>query len=124
MEDCKTILTPISQGESLSRDDGCEMVDEKIYRSLVGSFMFLTTTKPDIAYVVHQPSQNHMRDSKIILRYVKGKRDCGIHYFSNKDLVLFGFFNSNYGGCLDYGKSTYENCFSLGSRMITWSSKK
>jgi hypothetical protein len=52
MVDCKPASTPTAHGIVLCRDDGVEIVDEATYKSIVGSLMFLTHTRPDIAYSV------------------------------------------------------------------------
>eukprot|EP00253_Pinus_taeda_P010257 PITA_10257 len=59
-----------------------------------------------------------------ILRYVKGTLNFGIHYYSCEKFNLVGFSDSDWGGSLDDRKSTSGNCFSFGSGLITWSSKK
>ena len=103
----------------------------KSYRSIVGSLMFLTHTRPDIAYSVSlvprymaKPSEIHMKACKIIERYVKGTLNFGIHYFTSNNSELAGFNDSNWGGSLEDRNSTSSNCFSFGSGMINWSLKK
>eukprot|EP00253_Pinus_taeda_P015435 PITA_15435 len=131
MLDCHPSPTPSAHGEVLCRDDGANLVDEKTYRSIVGSLIFLTHTRPDITYLVSlvsrymtNPSEIHMKAAKRILRYVKGILNFGIHYYSSEKFNLVGFSDSNWGGSLDDRKSTSGNCFSFGSGLITWSSKK
>ena len=63
-----------------------------------------------------------MKAAKRILRYVKSTVGFGTHYSSNK-FELVGFSDSDWGRSLDDQKSTSGNCFSLGSSLITWSSK-
>lgn len=65
-----------------------------------------------------------MKVAKRVLRYVKGTLKFGIHYYSSEKFNLVGFSDSDSGGSLDDCKSTSRNCFSLGSGLITWSSKK
>jgi hypothetical protein len=86
MVDCKPTSTPTSHGIVLCRDDGVDIVNEATYKSIVGSLMFLTHKRPDIAYSVSlvsrymtEPSQIHMKEAKRILRYVKGTLNFGIH---------------------------------------------
>eukprot|EP00253_Pinus_taeda_P036566 PITA_36566 len=54
MEQCKTTATPLQQNLKLSSDDGTKQVDATLYRQLVGSLIYLTTTRPDLAYSVIQ----------------------------------------------------------------------
>eukprot|EP00253_Pinus_taeda_P007517 PITA_07517 len=131
MLDCHPSPTPSAHGEVLCRDDGADLVDEKTYRSIVGSLIFLTHTRPDITYSVSlvsrymtNPSEIYMKAAKRILRYVKGTLNFGIHYYSSGKFNLVGFSDLDWGGSLDDRKSTSGNCFSFGSGLITWSSKK
>lgn len=52
MEQCKTTATPLQQNLKLSSDDGTKQVNATLYRQLVGSPIYLTTTRPDLAYSV------------------------------------------------------------------------
>jgi hypothetical protein len=131
MVECKLASTPTAHGIVLCRDDGVEIVDETTYKSIVGSLMFLTHTRPDISYSVFlisrymtEPSEIHMKATKRILRYVKGTLNFGIHYYTSKRFNLVGFSDFDWGGSLDDQKSTSGNCLSFGSGLITWSSKK
>lgn len=121
---------PSAHGEVLCRDDDADLVDEKIYRSIMGRLIFLTHTRPDITYsaslvsrYMTNPSEIHMNAAKRILRYVKGTLNFGIHYYSSEKFNLVGFSDLDWGGSLDDRKSTSGNCFSFGSYLITWSSK-
>eukprot|EP00253_Pinus_taeda_P010785 PITA_10785 len=74
MLDCHPSPTPSAHGEVLCRDDGANLVDEKTYRSIVGSLIFLTHTRPDVTYLVSlvsrymtNPSEIHMKAAKRIL---------------------------------------------------------
>ena len=100
--DCNGCPTPSAQGVVLCRDDGADLVDETTYRSIVGSLMFLTHTRPDIAFSVSlvsrymkNPSEIHMKAAKRILRYVKDTLNFGIHYYSAEKFNLVGFSDSD-----------------------------
>lgn len=61
-----------------------------IYRSLVGRLMFLTNARPDNTYVVSvisryisDPTEDHMKATIKIMRYIKGTSDFGIHYYKH-----------------------------------------
>lgn len=78
MTDCKPTETPMGTNEKLSKEDGAQKVDASTYRSLVGSLIYLTNTRPDIVNAVsivsrymHEPGKLHCAASKRILRYVK-----------------------------------------------------
>jgi len=71
MEECKATSTPMNQKEKLSKNDGADKVDEGYFRSMIGCLMYLTTTRPDILFVVsllsrfmHDASELHLRATK------------------------------------------------------------
>ena len=124
---------PMTTNEKLSKDDGSEKINEGLYRSLIGSLLYLTTSRPDILFAVsvlsrfmHSPSEKHFSAAKRVLRYIKGTIDLGVQFskFVEGDLKLLGYSNSDWGGCVDDSRSTLGYLFSLGSGFFTWSSKK
>eukprot|EP01018_Ginkgo_biloba_P027335 Gb_24906 [translate_table: standard] len=131
MTNCKSVSTPLSLGEKLIKDDDSSKVDPTIYRRLVGSLMYLTSTRPDIMYAVslvsrfmQDPSETHFRVAKRILRYVNGTCNFGIWYTSSDVFGLVGYTDSDWAGSIDDRKSTSGYAFNLGSGVISWSSKK
>lgn len=126
MVDCKPISTLITHGVVLCRDDGVEIIDEATYKRIVGILMFLTHTRPNIAYSISlvsrymiEPSKIHIKVGKRILKYVKGTINFGIHYYTCKRFELVGFSDLDCGGSLDDRKSTCGDCFSLCLGLIT-----
>ena len=74
-------------GLKLSREDNNKDFDPSLYKSIVGSLMYLTATRPDIMHVVslisrfmERPKEAHWQVAKIILRHVKGTKRYGILY--------------------------------------------
>ncbi|XP_028111765.1 uncharacterized protein LOC114310053 [Camellia sinensis] len=131
MKNCKSVATPLIVNKKLSKEDGRKEVEAFCYRSLVGSLLYLTATRPDIMYAtsllsqfMHSLSQIHFGVAKIMLRYIQGTLDYGIFYEKFLDAKLLGFCDSDWGGCVDDMKSTSGYAFSLRSSIISWSSKK
>ena len=52
MDQCKSAAVPLQQNIKLQSEDGSKEADVTLYRQLVGSLIYLTTTRPDLAYVV------------------------------------------------------------------------
>ncbi|XP_059068180.1 secreted RxLR effector protein 161-like [Cryptomeria japonica] len=131
MMPCTTVATLVALGEKLTKADASSNVDTTKYKSLVGSLMYLTTTRPDIIYVVSLISrfmrdlhESHWRAVKRILRYVSGTHNFGIHYSPTDKFELVGYTNFDWAGLVDDKKSTFGWVFSLGSGAVSWSSKK
>lgn len=128
---CKPAATPTNVGEKLQLNDGAEMDDAITFRSLVGGLIYLTHTRPDIAFSVgvisrfmQQPSKVHFGAAKRVLRYIAGTMDYGIWYSQVSNFRLCGFTDSDYAGSLDDRRSISAHVFTLGSGVINWSSKK
>ncbi|XP_068480940.1 secreted RxLR effector protein 161-like [Phaseolus vulgaris] len=131
MENCKAVNTPMNQKEKLIKDDGSDKVNESEFKSLIGCMMYLTTTRPDILNAVsilsrflHCPNETHMKAAKRVIRYIKGTWNFGVKFLKQKEMKLIGFSDNDWGGSIDDMKSTSGYCFSLGSEMFSWSSKK
>lgn len=128
---CNPAPTPMNINEKLQLKDGSDKANEKSFRSLVGGLIFLTHTRPDIAFSIgvisrfmQNPTKHHLGAAKRILRYVAGTINYGIWYTPVSKLKLCGFTDSDWASSLDDRKSTSASVFSLGSGAVTWSSKK
>jgi hypothetical protein len=73
---------------------------------------------------LEQPRQVHLVAAKHVLRYLKGTLDHGLSYRSDHEFGLYGYSDSDWAGSIPDWKSTSEYCFSLGSSMVSWSSRK
>lgn len=96
-------------------------VDNNMYRSLIGSLLYLTASRPDILYVVnllsrfmHSPRETHFTAAKRVLRYIKGTSTLGIFFptSAEKTVKLVGYSDSDWGGCIVDSKSTSGYLFS------------
>ena len=131
MLNCKVVATPMNSNEKLQAEDGTERADARRFKSLVGGLIYLTHTRPDIAFAVgvisrfmHCPSKQHLGAAKRLLRYIARTYDFGIWYGHVQEFKLVGYTDSDWAGCLEDRKSTSGYMFSLGSGAVCWSSKK
>ena len=118
MAACKPVSTPMSSNEKLQQEDAVEKANAKIYRSLVGSLIYLTNTMPDIVHLVSLISRFMNQLSKLlyaaekrILRYLQGTKKLDILYKKENDNNLVDFIDSDWAGSLDDRKSTFDYFF-------------
>ena len=130
-KDSKEISSPMAERPLLSSDPDGESVDQTHYRSMIGSLMYLTASRPDILFAVCQcaryqanPKVSHQAVVKRIFRYLKGRPKLGLWYPKNKGFDLYAYADSNYGGDDIDRKSTSAGCQYLGDRLISWQCKK
>uniref|UniRef100_A0A2N9J915 CCHC-type domain-containing protein n=1 Tax=Fagus sylvatica TaxID=28930 RepID=A0A2N9J915_FAGSY len=105
--------------------------DATLYRQLVGSLVYLTVTRPDIAHAVHLVSQflsaphsTHYAAVLHILRYIKGTMFHGLHFSAHSTLDLCAYSDADWAGDPTDRRSTTGFCFFLGDSLISWRSKK
>nr|GEX64924.1 hypothetical protein [Tanacetum cinerariifolium] len=127
----KSASTPTDTEKPLLRDPDGEDVDVYIYRSMIGSLMYLTSSRPDIMFVVCAcarfqvtPKVSHLHAVKRIFRYLKGKLNLGLWYPKDSPFDLVNYLDSDYAGVSLDRKSTIGGCQFLGSRLIYWQWKK
>jgi hypothetical protein len=131
MEDAKTISTPMRKNGSLDSDANGNMVDQKLYRSMIGSLLYVTVSRPDVMFSVcicarfqASPRESHLTTTKRILRYLKHTQDVGFWYPKDAKFELVGYSDSDYAGCKLERRSTSGTCQLLGRSLASWSSKK
>ncbi|GJV91292.1 ribonuclease H-like domain-containing protein [Tanacetum coccineum] len=127
----KTASTPMETSKPLMKDENAEDVDVHLYRSMIGSLMYLTSSRPDIMFVVCAcarfqvtPKVSHLHAMKRIFRYLKGKPKLGLWYPKDSPFDLEAYTNSDYAGASLDRKSTTGGCQFLKSRLIFWQCKK
>ncbi|GJU48968.1 putative ribonuclease H-like domain-containing protein [Tanacetum coccineum] len=129
--DVKSASTPTDLEKPLVQDGDAAEVDEHLYRSMIGSLMYLTASRPDIMFAVCacarfqvSPKTSHLLAVKRIFRYLKGKPSLGLWYPKDSPLELVAYTDSDYAGATQDRKSTTRGCQFLGNRLISWQCKK
>nr|GEU29328.1 putative ribonuclease H-like domain-containing protein [Tanacetum cinerariifolium] len=127
----KSASTPIDTEKPLLKDPDGEDVDVYIYRSMIGSLMYLTSSRPDIMFAVCAcvrfqvtPKALHLHAVKRIFRYLKGKANLGLWYLKDSPFDLVAYSDSDYAGSSLDIKSTNGGCQFLRCRIISWQCKK
>ena len=131
MDSSKPIDTPISPSTKLTMDDESPSVEEKTYRDMIGSLLYLTTSRPNIVFNVglcarfqSKPNESHLKAVKRILRYLKHTPDLALWYLKGCNFDLVGYADTNYAGFLVDRKSTLGMAHFLGSCLVSWATKK
>ncbi|GJV13232.1 hypothetical protein Tco_1354773 [Tanacetum coccineum] len=109
----KTAGTPLETNKALVKDKEVEDVDVHLYRSMIGSLMYLTASRPDIMLAICACA-----------RYLKGQPKLGLWYPRDSPFNLEAFFDNDYAGASLDRKSTTGGCQFLNKRLISWQCKK
>jgi hypothetical protein len=119
MAELKPVSTPMSSAASLGPDEDGEVVDQREYRSMISSLLYLTVTRSDIQFAVGlcacfqaSPRSSHRTTVQRVFRYLKHTPEFGIWY-SASSLDLDGFSDADFAGCGIDRKSTSGTCHFL-----------
>jgi hypothetical protein len=117
MEDSKALTTPMSTTTTLDANEEGEHVDQKEYRSMVGSLLYLTATRLDIPFSVclcarfqASPRTSHRQAVKRIFRYLRHTPNFGLWYSAFSSLALHGFSDADLAWCWLDRKFTSGTC--------------
>ncbi|KAG8487880.1 hypothetical protein CXB51_018329 [Gossypium anomalum] len=128
---CKPVETPIEVNHRLGNALEDAAVDKRSYQRLVGKLIYLSHTRPDIAYAVgvvsqfmHNPKESHLGAVYQILQYLKGTPGKRILFKKGENLTLEAYTDADYAGSMVDRRSTSGYCTFLGGNLVTWRSKK
>jgi hypothetical protein len=131
MEYSSPVSTPMVVGCKLSKYDISLDVDQRTYRSMIGSLLYITASRPDTMQVVGMvghyqsaPNQIHLVAIKRIFKYLKGTMTYGLWYPKNQNFYLTAYSNADWANCVDERKSTSGGAFFLGDSLVAWISNK
>jgi hypothetical protein len=123
--------TPMEAKLKLLVDTSSDLIDATLYRQIIGSLMYLMNTRPDNCFAVNtlsqflvEPRHVHLVAAKHVMRYFKGTIDYGLSYDGDHNFTLSGYTDSDWARSVADRKNTSGCCFSLGSTMISWQSRK
>ncbi|GKD10142.1 uncharacterized mitochondrial protein-like protein [Tanacetum coccineum] len=124
--DVKSASTPVDLEKPLVKDGDVDDVDVHLYRSMIGSLMYLTASRLDIMFAVYAcarfqvtPKTSHLLAVKRIFRYLKGKQTLSLWYSRDSPFELVAYTDSDYVGATQDRKSTTRGCQFLGNRLIS-----
>ena len=131
MLNCKKLKLPMDTHLKLTEDMGTPLEHPEEYQKLIGKLIYLTLTRPDIAYPIHllsqfmhKPTSAHFQTGKRVLRYLAGSMEQGILLSSASAAKLNAYCDSDWAGCPNTRRSTSGFCIMLGDSPISWKSKR
>ena len=138
--DAHPVDTPMVAGLQLRRPDKSIPVSPEVaewrertpYRELVGSLNYVAVaTRPDIAFAVGRLAsfldcfqQDHWTAAIRVLRYLKGTRTLSLTLGGTRPPSLLGYSDADFANCKDTSRSVSGYCYSLGSGVVSWRSRK
>nr|GEZ12892.1 hypothetical protein [Tanacetum cinerariifolium] len=129
--DVRSANTLMDKEKPWGKDGTGKDVDLHLYRSMIGSLMYLTASRPDIMFAVcacarHQvtPKECHLHAVNMIFRYLKGHPKLGLWYPKESPFDFVAYSDSDYGGATQDRKLTTGGCQFFGRRLILWQCKK
>uniref|UniRef100_A0A803N712 Reverse transcriptase Ty1/copia-type domain-containing protein n=1 Tax=Chenopodium quinoa TaxID=63459 RepID=A0A803N712_CHEQI len=131
MLDVKPLKLPMDTHLKLTAEKGTLLPSPVIYQKLLGKLIYLTVTRPDIAFSVqllsqymHAPTSTHMQAAKRLLRYLAGTKSQGILLASSSAAHLTAYSDSDWASCPNTRRSTTVYCILLGDSPVSWKAKK
>nr|GEU86810.1 hypothetical protein [Tanacetum cinerariifolium] len=131
MENYDSVPIPMVEQAKLKLDLVGKPVDHTDYRNMIGSLMYVTSSRPDIMFATYMcaryqanPNEHHVSAIKIIFRYLKGTINLGLWYPKDSGFDLTAYSNADHAGCHLDRKSTSGSIQFLGDKLVCWSSKK
>lgn len=123
--------TPMSTSVKISSDLAGKPVDPSLYRCTIGSLLYLTASRLNIAISVGgcarfqaNHKEYHLTAIKRIISYVNDTLLYGIWYSKETNLVITGYSDADWAGNADDRNSTSGGCFYVGNNLVAWISKK
>nr|GEX63373.1 integrase, catalytic region, zinc finger, CCHC-type, peptidase aspartic, catalytic [Tanacetum cinerariifolium] len=131
MDSGNSVDTPMVDRLKLDEDPLGIPVDHTRFRSMVGSLMCLTASRPGLVFVVcmcakyqASPTKKHIEALKGVFRYLKGTINWGLWYPKDTAMALTAYADADHACCQDTRRSTSGSAQFLGDKLVSWSSKK
>jgi len=131
MEDYKPINTAMVAGCNLRKEDESKEANQTMYRSMIWSLLYVTTSRLDIMQTIGlvgrfqvEPKETYVLTVKRIFIYFKGTLDFGLWYPTRKEFTLKTCIDANWEANVDDKKNTNSRVLFLGNSIVSWFSKK
>ncbi|GKB59585.1 retrovirus-related pol polyprotein from transposon TNT 1-94 [Tanacetum coccineum] len=131
MESSDPVDTPMVERTKLDEDIQGIPVNHTRYCGMVGSLVYLTSSRPDLVFAVcmcaryqAKPTEKHLHAVKHVFRYLKGTINMGLWYSKDTGITLTAYADVDHAGCHETRRSTSGSAQFLGDKLVSWSSKK
>ncbi|GKB70256.1 hypothetical protein Tco_0931668 [Tanacetum coccineum] len=125
METYEPANTPMVEKSKLDEDPQGKAVDPTCYHGIIGTLMYLTSSRPDLVFAVcmcaryqAKPTKKNFHAVKRIFQYLSGTTNMGMWYSKDSFIALTTFADADHAGCQDTKKSTSGSMQLLGDRLI------
>nr|GEW27045.1 retrovirus-related Pol polyprotein from transposon TNT 1-94 [Tanacetum cinerariifolium] len=129
-ESCDPVDTLMVEKSKLDEDKEWKAVDPSHYRGMIGTFFYLTASRPDLKFAIcmcaryqARPTEKYVHAVKRIFRYLRGTVHWGLWYLKDSSVTLTAFADVDHDGCQDTRRSTSGSVQFMGERLISWSLK-
>jgi hypothetical protein len=127
----KTCKYSYGDGCKLRKYDESKEANQRLYRSMIGILLYVTTSRPDVMQEVGQVAifqatlkETHVMTVKRIFRYLKGTTEFGLWYLKGNEMTMVTYTDVDWEGSIDDRRSTSGATFYLGDFLVSWLSKK
>lgn len=128
----QSAVVPMEQHHELLKDtDSPLLQDVTSYRRLVGKLIYLTISRPDLAYSVHvlaqfmnNPHVTHWHAALKLIRYLSHTTEQGLFYAKHANPVLTAYCDADWGSCNQTRQSLTGFCVTFGNTLVSWRCKK
>ena len=131
MMGCRPVETPMEPNFKLQPASVDKVRETEKFQRLVGRLIYLSHTRPDIAFPIsivsqfmHSLGPEHFEAVHRILRYLKGTPGKGLLFKAQGHLQVEAYTDADLVGCILDRRSTFGYCMYVGGNLVTWRSKK
>ncbi|GKD82501.1 hypothetical protein Tco_1349340 [Tanacetum coccineum] len=125
MESSDPVDTPMVEKSKLDEDTQVKVVDLTHYHGMIGTLMYLTSSKPDLTFSVcmcaryqAKPTEKHLHAVKRIFKYLRGTINWGLWYPKDSSIALTAYAHTDHAGCQNTRRSTSLTDYGLGFNKI------
>ncbi|GKA66674.1 retrovirus-related pol polyprotein from transposon TNT 1-94 [Tanacetum coccineum] len=123
MESSDPVDTPMVEKSKLDEDTQGKAIDPTHYRGMIGTLMYLTSSRPDLTFAVctcaryqANPTEKHLHAVKRIFKYLRGIVNRGLWYPKDSSIALTAYADADYAGCQDTRRNIFTKA--LGRERI------